>query len=100
MHDAEMVRGRERVGDVDCVLQDVPQRQRAVHQPGGERLALDVLEHEIVDAILLPDVVQEADVGMVEGRDDPRFALEPHHEFRAAGDVRREDLEGDRAVKA
>ena len=36
---------------------------RAALQPLGQSLAFDVLHHEKVDAILVPDVVQRADKG-------------------------------------
>ena len=49
----------------------------ALLQPVGERLAFEVLHHQVVDPVLLADVVERADVGMVEGGDGARLALEP-----------------------
>src|SRR5262249_7484523 len=52
-----------------------------------ERLALQVLEHEVVDPALVTDVVEHADVGVVEGRDRPRLALEALAQLGVPGEV-------------
>ena len=44
--------------------------------PRGQRLAFQVLHHQEVDAVLVADVVQRADVRMVQRGDGLRFALE------------------------
>jgi hypothetical protein len=62
------VRLLERIGDLACDAQCVVERQRPL-----ESLPFDVLHHEIMG----PDVVQRADIGMVERRYSPRLALEP-----------------------
>src|SRR5579864_9656454 len=51
--------------------------------------ALDVLHHQVV----WPDIVQGADVGMVQGRDRVRFALE------ALGELLVGNLDGDGAIQ-
>ena len=45
-------------------------------QPIGQRLAFEILHHQEVDTVLLADVVQRADVRMVQLRDGARFAIE------------------------
>jgi hypothetical protein len=61
----------------------------------AQRLAVDVLEHEIA----WPDVVQLADVRMVQGRDRARFVFESTQPIRVMGHRRRENLNGDCAIK-
>ncbi|OFW47357.1 MAG: hypothetical protein A3J29_23325 [Acidobacteria bacterium RIFCSPLOWO2_12_FULL_67_14b] len=85
VQDALVVRGLEGAGDLDG------QRRRPIRcDRSMQRKALDVLHHEIVGA----DVVQRADMGMVQRGDGAGLALE-------AGDVARlRALDGDRPVQA
>jgi hypothetical protein len=85
MDDARAVGGVERIADLASVLQDVVELEWAL-----ERFSLDVLHHQIVRA----DVVQRADVRMIEGGDRTRFALEPVRERRL------QNLDRDRAIQA
>ena len=89
----------QRVGDLDRVAQQLIERDRAPFQPRGERLALEVLHHQIVDAFLMANVVQRADVGVVEAGDGAGLALETLAQVGAAGDFRRQDLDGDGAIQ-
>ena len=43
----------------------------------GQRLAVEQLHHQEVDAVLMPDVVDGADVRVVQRGNRARFALEP-----------------------
>ena len=70
--DAFAVRGIQRIGNLDGVLQRLIERQRPF-----ERLALDVLHHQVVRA----DVVELADVGMIQRGDRARLALEAFAEL-------------------
>src|SRR5207253_1610501 len=100
MDDAEAVRGIERAGDVGGDAQRVAQRQRPARERVGERLPLQVLHDEVVDAVLMPDVVERADVRMVQPRDRPRLPLETLAQRRARGELRRQDFDGDVAAEA
>jgi len=73
MDDVLRVRSIERVGDLSAVFQRLIERQRSC-----EWRAVDVLHDEVVRA----DVVEGADVRMVQRRDCPRFPLEPLAEIR------------------
>src|SRR4029453_7022865 len=66
-------------------------------QPVVQRLALEILEHEVVGSVLVSDVVQDADVGMVQAGDGPGFALEALAQVLIVGQVLGEDLDRDRA---
>ena len=66
MDDAFLVRGVEGIGDLPRIAERRLKRQRPFR-----RLPLDELHHEVVGS----DVVQRADIGMVQGRDGPHLAL-------------------------
>jgi hypothetical protein len=77
MDDALFVRSLERrrdlTGQAHRVLEGQPRRRAwTLREQVGQRLAFDELHDEIVGT----DVVQRADVGMIERRDRARFALE------------------------
>ena len=87
MDDRLPVRLVQRVRDLDRHLQRLIQRQRAFFQPLGQRVALQVLHDQEVDPVLLPDVVERADVRVVQAGDGLRLALEPLLEVGVGGDV-------------
>lgn len=72
MHDARVVSRRQRARDLRAVFQRLLDGQAAAPEALLEGLALDLLDHEVVGA----DVVERADVGMVERGRRPRFAFE------------------------
>ena len=71
MDDAVAMRGVEGGGDLDRVLDRLIERQRRPSQSIGERLALEARHDEEVGALVLADVVERADVGMIEGARSP-----------------------------
>ena len=76
MDHAMPVRAIKRVGNLDRVAEHLFGRQRSAREPRGQRLAFEVLHDEEGDAVLLADIVQDADVRMVQRRDGARFAIE------------------------
>ncbi len=82
MDDARAMRFVERIGDVDRVRHRFVERQRSISQPRGQRFSLDQFHHQEVDAVVLADVVQRADVRMVQCGDGLGFALEARTELR------------------
>jgi len=84
MQNAAAMRGVQRIGNLDGEAQGLAHRQR----PGDWR-TFDVLEDQIIGA----DVVDLADVRMVERRNRARFLIE-------ALLMRVQRLHGDRAVKS
>ena len=99
MDDARAMRRVEGRRDLDRDLERLLERQRALCEPVRQRLAVEVLHDEIRRAGLFADVVQRADVGMIELRDRAGFAVEPLAELRIGGERLREDLDGDRAIE-
>jgi hypothetical protein len=46
------------IRNLDGVLQYLLRHQRPLEQTGGQRLALDVLNHQKINSILMADVIQ------------------------------------------
>jgi hypothetical protein len=63
------------------------QRQRALSQLIGQRLALQELHHEIADSVLRPYVIELANVGMTQRRNGSNFTVEALFRFGVAGQV-------------
>jgi hypothetical protein len=67
------VRLVERVADVDGDLQGLVRIERAATgQAFGDGLAFEIFQDEEVDAVLMSDVEQRADVRMIERREIAR----------------------------
>ena len=84
-------------GDIEGLVQ----RQRPPLDPLLQRLALVVRHHEVELAVgRLVDLVDGADVGVVQRRGRLGFLQEPLLGRLVAGQVRREELDGDLALEA
>ena len=64
----------------------VQRQRRRVASRVGQRLALEKLHDEKRRAVVLADVVERADVRMLELRERARFALEARAELRVGGE--------------
>jgi hypothetical protein len=100
MDDAFAVGAVERVADLDR------DRQRFSHwnhrrstQPIRERLAFEILEHQVVEVSVAADVVNGTDVRIVQRGNDPRFVLEALPRFRIGRERAGEHLDGNRAIE-
>ena len=89
----------ERVGNLGGDRQRLVERQRPSFQPRGQSLALEMRHDEIVRAIDAANVVDAADVRMVQRGDRTRLALEASPRIGVAGDFTREDFDGNRAIE-
>src|SRR5580704_8381680 len=76
MHHAFPVRHVERSGDLSSDPKRLIHRQRSLAEPGFERLALQILHHQVLHRVLAPDIVERTDVLMIQAGDGARFALE------------------------
>jgi hypothetical protein len=65
VNDAAVVRLVERIRDLDAGLKRLSERKRTLHQQIRKRLPLEVFHDQKVGPVLVPDVVQRADVRMV-----------------------------------
>ena len=100
MDDALAMRLVERVGDLDGDLQRLVERERPFLEARGQRLALEMRHDQVVRAIDAADVVDAADVGMVQRGDGAGLALEPGPQIGIASNLTRQDLDGDRSIEA
>jgi len=89
----------QRIDDLRGVLKRLRDRDRAFGWSIGERLALDILHHEVTGTVAGPDVVQRVDVRVVEGGDRARFLLEPAATIGICGEIRREHFDRDGATQ-
>jgi transcription elongation factor GreB len=94
----------QRTRDVDADAERIGDRQGSPRQPVRERLALEVLHDEEIDFTLArrssvgtkaADVVQGADVGVIECGNGLCFAIESLTEGTIGCQVRRQNLDGD-----
>ena len=99
VHDFFGVRGIERIGDFDG------QREQGLGVHGLardamlQRHAVQKLHGDEGLAVLLADVVNGADVGMIQGGCGLGFALETGEGLRVAGNFLGQKLEGDKTMK-
>ena len=95
MDDAVIVRHVQRIGDLPGVLQCIVHTKRAHRDAIVECLALDVLHHQEVRAVLVADIVQGADVRMVQTGNGLGFTTEAGQPLRITREMFRKDLDGD-----
>jgi hypothetical protein len=73
--------------------------KRSFVDAGGQRLALDVLHHDVPGDILISDVVEHADVRMIQRSHDAPLTLESRAQSCALWDMFGQDLDGDDAIE-
>src|SRR5688572_7819548 len=95
MDDARLMRAVERARNLDSAREGFVERQRATSQPRRQGLALEHLQYEKVDAGLGADIVDRADVGVVECGNCSRLALEALAPGLIAAHVLERHLDGD-----
>ena len=100
MHHAAAVRFVECVGDLHAVLQSLIERQGTLFKTLGEGFAFDAFHDEIGDAILMTDVMQHANMRMIQARNGFRFTLETLVANRIGGKLRGKNLDGDGTFEA
>ena len=95
MRDAGAMGAIQSIRNLRGKFQSLLQRQRALGQTIGERLAVDQFHHHIAG----PDIEQCADVRMIQRSNGAGFAFEAGAEVFALRDVIRQDFDGDGAVQ-
>ena len=71
------MRAIECLGDLDRGAEGFVDCESSTREALGKRLAHEVLHDEVIDPVLVADVVDRADVWMIQCRDRPRFVLKP-----------------------
>ena len=100
MDDARGVGHVQGIGDLDGELQQRIQIQGTAGDLVGQDAAVEVLHDDESAAVLLPDVMDRADVGVIEGGCRLRLALEAGERQGISGHRLREKLESDEAMQA
>jgi len=93
--DALLVRGREPFGDLGRGLDRPSRRETAARELAAEGLALQQLLDDIRSAVVLPDVIDGRDVGMVQDAGGFRLLLEAAEPVRVLRKRRRQHLDRD-----
>src|ERR1039458_1417884 len=94
------VRCLQAFADFDSAFQTLCWRQRPFDQAICQRLAFQKLHYEIVHSLLMADIMQSADVRMVEGRNSTCFAVEALFGFRIVRKMCGQNFYGDGAVES
>jgi hypothetical protein len=90
----------ERVADLCRDRQRLLNRHRAACDPLRQRFPRQQLHDQKSRPIVLPDVVERADVGVRDLGDRARFAVEPFAKLRIGAEGWRKDLQGNGAFEA
>src|SRR5579872_33395 len=90
---------RQCLGNLDRKIQCLLKRHRTFPQPVGQRFAVELLHDEKYRTVLRANVVEMADVRMIQRRDSPRLSLKARIQFGVRRKVRRQNLDCDRAVE-
>ena len=100
MGDAGAMGAIEGIADLNGDGDGVCHRQhRRSLQPRRQGLALEVLEHDVVEIAVAPDVMNRADVRIVERGNRSRLLLEALARFRVSSQGAGQNLDGNRAIK-
>ena len=99
MDDLLRVRGIERVGNLDAQRQRGFNLQRPRSDAVPQRHPVEKLHGDERLAVLLADVINCADVGVIQCGRSLGFALEAGEGLRVAGNVLGQELEGDKTMK-
>src|SRR5262245_23725971 len=100
MDDAPAMGRIQSGSDIRSDAQHLIQWQGTLHQPVGQRLPFDLLHHQEEDPFLAADVVQRADVGMVQRGDALGFPLEAGAELLILGKTLGTNLDGHFPIQA
>src|SRR5262245_43366285 len=90
----------QRISDGDAYLQRLFDRKRTAREPLCKRFALQILHDQEVRGALTSDVIQSADVRMIQSSDGLRFALEPAPELGVFREMNGQYLYRDRTIQA
>src|SRR3981081_1874660 len=100
MDDSLSVRRIEGVGNFDTQRKQRIEFQRAIADTMFQRRAVEVLHDDERLAVLLADIVDGADVRMVECRGSSGLTAESLQRLPVLRDILRKELRGNEAVKA
>jgi hypothetical protein len=88
----------ERFADLNRDARKFSGRKRAALQTLGECFAFDVLHDQIIRAVLAANVIEGANIGMIETGYGASFAFKTLAHFRRVRQMLRQDFQRDSAV--
>src|SRR3954452_14321773 len=100
MNDALSMGLVERIGNFTADSKGLKKRHRSTTDPVGEGFALEILHHQEIDARMTTDVVEHADVRVIQVRNRFGFAFESGLEVEAASNVGGQHLDSHRPAQA
>jgi hypothetical protein len=100
VHDPRLMGFRQRIRHVNADIENGLQRERPGIDEVLEALALEKLHNEVGQAVVLADIMDRTDRGMVEGRGRLRLSFEAGKTFGVAGEISWEDFDGHLTVEA
>ncbi len=99
MHDAALVRGVERFGDLRGDGKRLDERNRAPCEPCREVFALDQFHDQDGNSSAVLEAVDSGNVQVIQCRECPRFTLEARAAFGVSGGIVRQDFQRDVALQ-
>ena len=99
MNDALRVRGLEGIDELPRDGECFVDRDGATRQSIGEIFALDELEHQKRDVLDPVELMNDGDVGMIEGSQQLRFAFEALHALGVLREIFRQNFDRDLALQ-
>src|SRR5215467_14157019 len=99
MCDRRAMRLIQSVHDLNRYSECLVERQRAAFESRGECLAFKVFHDQVLDAVVMADVIQRADVGMSQPGHRACLTLKALLELTVRSKLRREDLDCDGTIE-
>jgi hypothetical protein len=99
MDDADAMRGAQGVANLDRDGQRLVEPQRPALEAIVQRFAVEQFHDQVVDGLVAADVMDGADMRVVERRNRPRFLLEALPRLGVGRARAGDDLDGDRAIE-
>ena len=100
MNHTTAMRAFQTLADIGPVLQNLRNRKRAFGQTIGQSFTFQKFHDQVVGSILMANIVERANVGMVQGGDGSRFSVESLLGFGVLGQMVGKDFYSDGAVEA
>ncbi len=98
--DALGMRGIERLGDVNADREQLLHLQRTIADEMLQRLAFQILHDDVGLIAFFADVINGADVGMIQGRRGLGLTPEAAERCGVASDIFRKEFQGDETMQA
>src|ERR1700730_10104312 len=99
MHHVSAMRSLKSTRNLNRDRKRLLQGKRSLRQPRGQRVSFEILHYQVIDAVLMTDVVEDANMGMIRAGDGFRFAFEPLPKLGVPGKVRGQNLDSNGSIQ-